>query len=227
MQQKLLEVKQVTRRNISMFFDLISLLGILVIVGCGNSGTPVTLSSDPTTKLIPLEALPTPQPRPSFIRDISPPESSIVSLDLYRANLDEGTAYEGVRFEDCGYNTSICVVVDMGALLQKGDRLAEWRDILDRISVSVDDNHLTETTYVNWLDYAVYTKDIDGGAGYIVTHTTNALGAAWTVFCWYADVDVGNHEVVFEFRQTSGEIQEHRWHFAITDGTVAPSKYDP
>lgn len=216
-----------TRRNAPTFLGLVFLLGLLMIVRCGNSGVSTTLSPDPTSKSMSPESLPTPKPRPGFIRDISPPESSIVSLNLYRANLDEGTAYEGVRSIDCGYNTSVCVVVDVGPLLQEGDRLTEWKNILDRISISVDGNHLTETTYVNWLDYAVYTRDIDGGSGYIVTHTTNALGAAWTVFCWHADVGVGNHEVVFEFRQTFGEIQDHNWHFAITDETVPSSKCNP
>lgn len=215
------------RRTASMFFDLIFLLGILMIIGCSNSGASITLSPDPTAKSIPLAPLPTPKPRPSFIHGISPPESSAVPLTLYQANLNEDAVYEGVRFEEYGYNDSICVVVDMGPLLQEGDRLTKWDDILDRISISVDDNPLTETTYVNWLDYAVYTKDIDGGSGYIVTHTTNALGAAWTVFCWYADVGIGNHEVVFKFRQTSGEIQEHSWHFAITDEAVPSLKYNP
>ena len=215
------------RRTASMFFDLVFLLGILMTMGCSNSSASIILSPAPTAQSIPSAPLPTSKPRPNFIHGISPPESSAVPLTLYQANLNENAAYEGVRFEEYGYNNSICVVVDMGPLLQEGDRLTKWDDILDRVSISVDDNLLTETTYVNWLDYAVYTKDIDGGSGYIVTHTTNALGAAWTVFCWYAGVGVGNHEVAFKFRQTSGEIQEHTWHFAITDEAVPSLKYNP
>jgi hypothetical protein len=91
-----------------------------------------------------LAPLPTPGPRSGFIKDVSPPESSTIPLSVYRANIDEHMMHEGVRFENVGFADSVCVALDMGPVLEDGDRLTDWQDVLNRMSIEIDGTLLTE-----------------------------------------------------------------------------------
>jgi hypothetical protein len=69
--------------------------------------------------------------------------------------------------------------------------------------------------YIMWLDILAYTEAQD------------AEGMGWVVYCWQADLEVGNHDVLLQFSQTSGNIQEYRWCFAVTSEEVPLSTVTP
>ncbi len=179
----------------------------LCLMACTITPNPVPqmIQQTETSEEFP-EVLPTARPRPDYIADVSPPESSITLLTAYQHNLDPTMIFEGVRFEDRGYNSSICVVVDVGPLLEEGDRLDHTGQVLGRISIFVNEIELTEVLTVNWLDISSNNVSVD-----------HASGSGWSVFCWRADVEEGIHQVTFQFQKTSGEIEEDGWYFAVVD----------
>jgi hypothetical protein len=217
-----------------IIIGLILSASVLVLIGLYSDSQIRSKNLYPTATITPtlppieLEPLPTPQPRPEFINNVSPPESSVTAIDVYKAFLDMGGIHFDVRPEEVGYNNSICVNLNTGPLLENNNDFTDGEAVLHRISVFVDEQELTDWNYVMWTDTGVCSSDFEGGCNYRgLTHITNAVGYDWIINCWTADVDAGNHHVLFQFRQTSGNVQEYQWSFGLTNESVPLATLTP
>jgi hypothetical protein len=154
--------------------------------------------------------VPTQQPRPAFVGDVSPPEGSIIPLNVYQVNVYEDLIHEGVRSEKSGFAKSICLATI--PVLEPGDKL-DVQDVLSRVSADVDGRPLTNMVYTIALDLLAIAQD--------------AEGPFWVVSCWEADLKVGSHDVTVRFSLTSGKVLEYTWRFEITDDVVFLPTFTP
>jgi hypothetical protein len=175
-------------------------LGVLVLLFITLGGC-TTLSPVPTSTPI---LLPTAQPRPDFIRGVGPEESSVVSLKTYEA---EYSQVVGMRDLETGYASTVCVRPDISHLVQKGDYFADTESVLERVELRVDDVQREVAVSSNGLLDIEVLRDGEVYARF---------GGPYA-FCWHAPVGVGTHVVSFQFRQTSGDIKEYSWYFAVTE----------
>jgi hypothetical protein len=127
-----------------------------------------------------------------------------VSLEAYET---EYIRTSGMRDLESGYASTTCVAPDLDYLVQKGDDFADAESVLERITLSVDGE---EREVADWLDMLLYIEMLQDGEVYA------RFGGPY-VFCWHAPVGVGMHLASFQFRQTSGDIKEYSWHFAVTE----------
>lgn len=191
--------------NISRLFSLF-LFGLLTLIGCTvqQNRLPANVV---TLKVTPVSLM-TPRARPAYILDVSPTESLMIPLSLYEADRKEqhveetGTYIVGVRRAEIGYNSSICVELDLTNLVAPGDDFRETSLITERITVIVNGLALMEIIDRSYLP-VFYMRG------------TARWGGPYT-YCWSAPLDVGIHEVLFQFRQTTGHVRSYRWNFTIT-----------
>jgi hypothetical protein len=172
-----------------------AVLSLLILAGC------TALSPAPTSTPI---VLSTAQPRPDFINEVGPEESSVLSLEVYEA---EYSHVVGMRNLETGYASTVCLSPDLDYLVQKGDDFADAESVLARIELRVDGE---EREVADWLDRLLDIEMLQDGEVYA------RFGGPY-VFCWHAPVGVGVHLVSFQFRQTSGDIKEYSWYFAVTE----------
>jgi hypothetical protein len=92
-------------------------------------------------------------------------------------------------------------------LVQKGDDFADTESVLERIELRVDGE---ERDLVSGWDGLLDIEVQEEGEFYA------RFGGPY-VFCWHAPVGVGVHLVSFQFRQTSGDIKEYTWYFAVAE----------
>jgi hypothetical protein len=141
--------------------------------------------------------------RPDYVSYVSPEEYTIVPIGPYNQGAD--ALGHGDLF--WGYQSNICITLDLGPLVQTGDVLIEDREIASRIELLVDERAQTWRPEES-LNQAVAGSKLDD-------ETTSWSGPL--IYCWDAPLDPGRHEVTFKFRQTSGDIQEYTWHFEIVE----------
>jgi hypothetical protein len=150
--------------------------------------------------------LPTVEPRPPFIRGISPEESMVVPRKRYE---DDSNIIRGLREEKHGYASNICISLDLGHLTEPGDNLLERETLFNRTELVVDDTVLAHQDGL-----------LQGGELVTLYKADNPeLGATYgalNVICWDAPLGIGVHKAVFRFFQTSGNVKEYSWYFAIT-----------
>jgi len=183
----------------------------------GNLPSAERVTAKPTfTSLVPsptatYSPLPSPQPRPRQIVGVSPPESSVVPLNLYQADLTNEThLYEGARTQDGGYDTSVCVAFLAVPIRQEGEKshinsedAVPSPDRIHRVQLTVDGVVLTKVT-----------KDLWWGP---MGHT----------FCWHADLVPGNHTAHFQFKLPLDQVLEYTWYFVITDESIPLATWTP
>jgi hypothetical protein len=172
-----------------------TVLGLLILAGC------TVLSPTPTSTPI---VLPTAPPRPDFISEVGPEESSVLSLETYEA---EYSHVVGMRNLETGFASTVCLSPDLGYLVQKGDDFIDTESVLQRIELRVDGE---EREIADWLDRLLDVEKLQDGEVYA------RFGGPY-IFCWHAPVGTGTHLVSFQFRQTSGDIKEYTWYFAVTE----------
>ena len=191
--------------HISFLFSL-SLFGLLTLTGCTQQQNRLP-ANVVNFKVTPV-SLAASRARPTYILDVSPTESLMMPLSLYEADgknyrTEKTDSYIGVRRAEVGYNSSICVELDLTDLVEPGDDFREVSSITERITVIVDGLILTEI--IDWS----YLPDFWGRG-------TARWGGPYT-YCWSSPLDVGIHEVLFQFRQTTGHVRSYRWSFTITE----------
>jgi hypothetical protein len=167
----------------------------LVLAGCVPVASAPEIEPSPTPLI-----LATPGPRPPYILDVSPEESSVIPLPLYEYSLEN--VIVGLRSVESGFESTVCVSFDAFPLLQDGDYLVENEDVLERVGVIVDEQ--AREQYQGCLD------------GLLLTYKGNpdnpdAVSGGPYSCCWHAPLELGVHQVVFRFRQTSGDIEQYAW----------------
>ena len=163
-----------------------------------------TLSPDDVTWV----PLPTIQPRPEFIVDISPPESSTIPWEYFRYEHPEIRLYGFIDLESgfsMGYGSRICVNIDLGEVVQSGDDLnissAQARMQLRLVGTDI------------------VPEQAGGLSGLLENYSTlkDATWESFTIYCWQVPLGAGTHTLNLQFRQTSGSILEYTWQFALSD----------
>jgi hypothetical protein len=202
---------------------LAAMLGCVWILACSSTSTDTNndMTSSPgdagsaSTDAVTSMPIPTTQPRPRFLIDVSPAESTSIPLSLF----EQPDGWQGTRvsFPDpaYGYDSLICVMVDVGPpLWQPGDDFTEHDDlaVFERMALLVDEQILSEMAvkfaFIGLLERNSQAEPDKEKEDWIGPYTA----------CWKAELDIGLHKATFQFRQTSGHVQEYSWHFALTEG---------
>ena len=206
---------------------------LVCLIGCtpsSNDGTVVsqlavtapsatdTAQPDtaPTATVQPQVSIPAPQPRPDFVRQVSPLESETIPLSLFQAPSEERfipteNLPAGFPDPEKGYNSQICVEINLSPpLAQPRDSLTDYNKIMAHITFLIDEQELDEPKggyFKTDLEEDI-TVSNDGLTQWISPYT----------LCWTAQLLVGAHQATIQFEQTSGAIQSYSWHFIIVDG---------
>lgn len=153
--------------------------------------------------------LPTAEPRPAFILNVAPLESQILPISMFEADrIGPGLAAD-IWDEIDGYNSQVCLKIETGLLAQTGDDFIEPSSIKERVAISVDGFRMKETFVNSILLQSIHVKDINGQ--YLMK------GVEPKLICSPVEIGEGVHDVLFQFRQTSGDVLEYQWHFALKD----------
>lgn len=193
---------------------------LLITISCTAKTTETVVDNSKTILVTRPTVLPTPlptlakmeipplQPRPEYIAQVSPEEYSIVPQSIYNGENTDG--YPDFRTADAplefGYQSSICIRLLLSPLVQAGDVFLDNEFIYERMGFWVDSEAMPLAPYV-----------VQKGLP-VIDPATNQLG--WIDgddHCWLANLEVGKHEVLFRFHQTSGTIQEYSWYFEISE----------
>jgi hypothetical protein len=200
-----------SRLKRSVYISLHCALLLIIFIGCTPAQTNVVVEMETE---IPAVALPTSQPRPGFIHNVSPLESSEISLSLYEVDRRDGYATQSgiyiagaLRVAEIGYNKTVCVELGVESLVQSGDDLTTPDSVLERIQLSVDNVRLSQV--------------VDQDSLLELISTESATWSGPYTFCWLAELGLGDHHAVFQFRQASGVIHEYDWYFAIVPNAAS------
>lgn len=165
-----------------------------------------TIYPTPTLPVFPMMDVIPIQPRPEFVRLVGPAEYSVVESDFYHF---KEAGVDGIRITGAmrnGFQSAICVNPFLRPLIQQGDDLRDISILWDRMTLLVDGEQ--KEPYGN------------AGLGLPVWLSEEDQKTQWVEgddYCWFAPLQSGIHEVVFQFQQTSGEVQEYKWFFEIID----------
>lgn len=176
-------------------YILVMLLLASVVGSCSRSQSSHNNWSDIT--------IPTSASRPESIMRVSPSESETLPLETYLSEVENA-----VGFTDSlgAYNANVCVQLSSVELARQGENFADLESFLDRNSMYVDGQKVEVHSQV----FIGYTDESgEGGTKFdFVEHP---------IICWRAPLNVGLHEAEFQFRQTSGDMQNYTWYFLLTD----------
>ena len=156
--------------------------------------------------------LPVFEPQPDFILDAQPAPMSEIGLDWYEADLMSEfglDSYEGGRpVYKVGHRYNVCILLDVSPLLQAGDQFVTYQQVIERTSLSINGLKITPEFDPYWSHpeilylYPQLGPDTKAGAPY------------W--LCWPIELQVGIHQVSFQFQQTNGNHVSYTWSFKIT-----------
>jgi hypothetical protein len=153
--------------------------------------------------------LPTAEVLPEFILEAWPKAASQVSQELYQSDLAGDILYEGPRsIDEFGYNSNICVYLDVAPVIQRDDRIMSYEDVIQRVEFYLNGQKLLPKKDHRWAHVEVeifYPK---------LSPNTMSGRPFW--LCWPAGLAVGVYQARLEFRQTDGTIQSYNWFFEIT-----------
>lgn len=193
---------------------------LLIIVSCTAKTTETVVNKSKTIPVARPTLFPTPfpalakmdiqplQPRPEYIDRVSPEEYSIVPQDIYNGQPPGGYFVPLLSVPPLyyGYQSSICIKLLLSPLVQSGDIFLDDESINERIELLVDSEVVPLN--LNVLHFGLP----------VIDPATNRLG--WINgddYCWLANLEVGKHDILFRFHQTSGAVQEYRWYFEISE----------
>lgn len=153
--------------------------------------------------------LPTLEPRPKYILEIAPSESEVIPIQMFEAKSNEPGVAADIWDDIDAYGSQICLKVETSILAQEGDNFIQDSTVRDRVTIAIDDQEIKDVFVNSILLQGIHVVDADGQ--YI------KMGVEPKLICGYADIGVGAHEVLFQFRQTSGDILEYRWSFTLEE----------
>ncbi|MEM7117216.1 MAG: hypothetical protein AAF614_32585 [Chloroflexota bacterium] len=203
------ELAQDSNRYLALTLILLSTL--LFVVAC-ISAADFDEESNARRSLDPWTPLPTIEPRPDFVRKVSPPESMAIPYDTYHYKHPDFTTYGLVDIEtarELDYKSEICLDIDLGELVQPGDNLAMDDATSERFQLIVNRGEIL----------AEASNGLGGAV--LVTDSTDPKSTweHYTIFCWFVPLELGTHELTLKFQQTSGDIQKYSWQLALTNDT--------
>lgn len=199
--------------SICLFRWLNYILGVICVVnlaGCQPSVTnrslekTMTLHSELAT---PTHVLPTRQPRPAYLIDVFPGDRSSIPLSIFAAKSEN----DSERCPSIGEvlhpsNRQIYLKLDARLIAQPGDNLLA-KEILERITLTIDNEQQNSTTLVNFADLNLYIVEFENQpVAYIPSPAT---------ICWETYLQPGLHQATFQIEQTSGNVLFYDWWFTL------------
>jgi hypothetical protein len=185
-----------------------SSIALIFLVACINqdSYTAFLPTRSPTPIPTPgIMAMATIEPRPEFIREISPSEYTVISYDYYHYKIPNAVG-PSISLPE-GFYSAICVDFFLQPLIQKDDELDTISKVLERIDLFVNDRKVTIIDRAYRLLLAFSEND----------EWENTTWVESDAYCWEAPLHPGIHEVIFQFQQTSGDVQTYTWYFEINE----------
>jgi hypothetical protein len=163
--------------------------------------------------------MPTPLPiiqeRPNFVLDVAPREGMILTTNMFEAIPDpkDGIIVFDERllteFENISaYRSLVCLNVDN--IAEVGDDFSESSEIVSRVTMYVDNQKIENIHAAGLYLTAIQVVDTNGQVLMQGIGPKSICGKAHPL-------GVGVHEVLFQFRQTSGNILEYRWLFGLEE----------
>ena len=201
-------------RHQQIWLLLLFILSIFVVSCRNDSGLPPLPDQIPSATPE-FAALPTLQPRPDFVLDVTPLESQQLPLAMFEADRTEeffaatGIFVDSSGDSDLGYMSQICMTADLSYLAQPGDDFSADQNAIKRVTLQVGDLVLPEVTGGHTSLEAISALDENG--------QVSIQGLGDMIFCGKVNLDVGIHTVSFQFRQTTGETKEYTWQFVINE----------
>ena len=155
--------------------------------------------------------IPTFEARPNFIEAITPEEYSIIPVSLYiHTEIGVEETLSAFRIGNViGFASSICVRPFLEPLVQTGDNFLHSKQLQERMELWVDDYLMEKHNFV------LYGLAVIPEPNSVLGNNTNWIEGA--DYCWKAPLNVGQHQAIFRFLQTSGDIQEYIWYFEISE----------
>ena len=154
----------------------------------------------------------TPEPLPEFILDAQPAPVSKISLQWYKADMMSEIGidnYEGSRpVRRVGHQSNICLLLDVVPLIQSGDQLITYADVIERSFLFIDNVLAIPELDKYWAHPEIIYVFPKLGAD------TMAGAPFW--LCWPSELQVGVHQIQFVFLQTDGVEKTYSWLFEIT-----------
>jgi hypothetical protein len=153
--------------------------------------------------------LPTLEALPEFILEAWPKAAGRVSQEFYQSDLSGEMLYEGSRsVEEFGYNSNICVYLDVAPVIQKDDQIMSYEDVIQRVKFYLNGQKLSPKKDDRWahVEIEIFYPEL----------SPNTRSGAPFWLCWPAELAIGMHQARLEFRQTDGTIQSYDWFFEIT-----------
>ncbi len=170
----------------------------------------ILLGCSPTVRSESNVPIPTARPRLNFVEDTAPSESQILSKSVYEGWQDEPRG-QLEDWEDLeGYRSDVCLKVRTGLLAQNGDDFSDDSTFEKRVKLFVDD---LESEHLRAFSTSIELINVGDKDGNVLIR-----GVMPRAICGRYDLKPGVHEVLFQFRQTSGDILEYRWQFELTKG---------
>lgn len=179
----------------------------ILLIGCQKSGLSTTPSNPHMmSDILPTSALlVTSQPPPTFILRSVPQADAVITLEIYEYKepntIDIGLPGEG------GYDSNVCVKIDIGEVIQPGDDLTNAEVILDRLTLRVDNQQFTQVS--RWSQEEILVEYQLGN------ESKPAISLGPISVCWHVELSSGLHQANLQFRQTSGDIKEYTWYFSL------------
>ncbi len=184
--------------NLKRVISLIFLFAIS-ISSCSPNSVRQTATPQPTII----------EPRPDFVLETAPSETQVLPISLFEAKASEPGGLSADEWENIdGYNSDVCLKTDTILLAQKGDNFRN-DSMVPRITMIVDGVEAKAISVNGILLQSIHALDTDGN---IIK-----WGVEPRLICGSFVLEPGVHEVLFQFRQTSGDILEYRWQFGLTE----------
>ena len=146
--------------------------------------------------------LPTQTPLPSYLTWVYPPPSSIIQM---------GDFTDGVE----NVSNAVCIELRASELLENGDNNFELTDYLERSSLFIDNEELTNFRQPVFVEDLLETQtrfDRDD-FGNLVRTESNGVGPY--TLCWPKTLSSGVHTIQFVTTTTSGQKFRYQWSFFI------------
>lgn len=182
---------------------------LIILMLLGLSGC---VSNTATNMPTPLTII---QERPNFVLDVAPREGLILTTNMFEAipdRKDEIVIDERLltEFENISaYRSLVCLNVDN--IAEVGDDFSESSEIVSRVTMYID-NQKIENIHADGLNFTAI-QVVDANSGQVLMQ-----GIGPKSICGKAHpLGAGVHEVLFQFRQTSGNILEYRWLFGLEE----------
>lgn len=186
---------------------MLLMLVILWNVACQSIGLlePTTTIATPELRLIPSQ---TSAVLPDFLLGIAPAADTKLFFSEFTGGdwymVPPNSLYDPQKAGGIGLNSMVCVRLTVAPLVQDGDELGT--DVIPKRVMFFFDGIEMGSPIAGIFLTVKYVEQ---------TTSLTTWAGPYHDLCWLVPAKIGNHEAIFSFKQTSGDIQEYHWLFEV------------